>query len=195
MNIMYKLLFPLLLFSLAFAAPHQIAAQSKTAPPAGAIATNSTDRFVLRDGAVVLVQGSRSSPLTKNVVLSNGTKINYKSGIVEFTTGKKTTLREGDYVQMNGDIVYATPASAAAARGDNSVPATAQYNKYVERGTTATSTTISATPVSEELTGLLTRKIQLLNQKISLMAPNPANQAALDKLNQQLETLDAQINR
>ena len=195
MNIMYKLLSPLLLFSLVSIIPHQIAAQSKTAPSTGAIATNTADRFVLRDGAVVLVQGSRSSSLSKNVVLSNGTKINYKNGIVEFATGKKTTLREGDYVKMNGDIVYATPASAAAARGDNSVPATAQYNPYVERGKTATSTTVAATPVSEELTGLLTRKIQLLNQKISLMTPNPANQAALDKLNQQLETLDARINR
>jgi hypothetical protein len=192
---MHKLLFLLLLFSSALTTPHQIAAQSKTTPPARAIATNPTDRFVLRDGAVVLMQGSRLSPLSKNMVLSNGTKINYKSGIVEFATGKKTTLREGDYVKMNGDIVYATPASAAAARGDNSVPATAQYNKYVERGTTATSATVAATPVSEELTGLLTRKIQLLNQKINLMTPNPTNQAAVDKLNQQLEALDAQINR
>lgn len=191
---MYKLLFLLPFFFLSLTAPYQIAAQSKTTPPIGAVATNPSDRFVLRDGAVVLVQGNRSSPLSKNVVLSNGTKINYKSGIVEFTTGKKTTLREGDYVKMSGDIVYATPASAAAARGDNSVPATAQYSKYVERGT-ATSTAVAATPVAEELTGLLTRKIQLLNQKISLMTPNPANQAALDKLNKQLETLDAQINR
>jgi hypothetical protein len=179
---------------LIFGCSYQLAAQSKTTPPAGAVAANATDRFVMSDGTVLLMQGGRSNPLSKNVVLSNGTKINYKSGIVEFTTGKKTTLREGDYVKMNGDIVYATPASAAAARGDNSVPATAQYDKYVERGTTATSTTVSGTPVSEELTALLTRKIQLLNQKISLMTPNPANQAAVDKLNQQLGALDAQIN-
>jgi len=192
---MYKLLPLLLLFAFLSLAPRQVAAQSKIAPSAGAIAANSKDRFVMQDGTLMLVQGNRSSPLSKNVVLSNGTKINYKNGIVEFTTGKKTTLREGDYVKMNGDIVYATPASAAAARGDNSVPATAQYNQYIERGTTATSTAVSGTPVSEELTGLLTRKIQLLNQKISLMMPNPANQAALDKLNQQLKALDAQINR
>lgn len=192
---MCKLLSLLLLFAFPSLIPRQVAAQSKIAPSAGVIAANSSDRFVFQDGTLLLVQGTLSSPLSKNVVLSNGTKINYKSGIVEFTTGKKTTLREGDYVKMNGDIVYATPASAAAARGDNSVPATAQYNQYIERGTTATSTTVSGTPVSEELTGLLTRKIQLLNQKISLMTPNPANQAALDKLNQQLKTLDAQINR
>lgn len=149
----------------------------------------------MQDGAVVLVQGQRSTPLTKNVMLSNGTKINYKSGIVEFTTGKKTTLHEGDYVKMNGDLVFATPASAAAARGNTSVPSNAQFNTYVDRGTSPTSTKVSATPVAEELTGLLTRKIQLLNEKISLMTPNPANQAALDNVNQQIKSLDAQIGR
>ncbi|WP_375434780.1 DUF6799 domain-containing protein [uncultured Hymenobacter sp.] len=195
MNIPLKRPLLLALFALILNTPHQIIAQSKTTPPAEAIAAHSTDRFLMQDGTVLLMQGNRSELLSRNVVLPNGTKINYKSGIVEFTTGKKTTLREGDYVKMNGDIVYATPASAAAARGDNSVPATAQYNKYVERGTTATSTSVSATPVSEELPALLTRKIQLLNEKISLMTPNPANQAALNKLNRQLETLDGQINR
>ena len=195
MNILHKLPLLLLLLVSAWSAPRKLAAQAKIAPPAGAVAANSTDRFVMRNGSVLLMRGSRSELLSKNVVLANGTKINYKSGIVEFTTGKKTTLREGDYVKMNGDIVYATPASAAAARGDHSVPATAQYSKYIERNTTATSTTVSATPVAEELTALLARKIQLLNEKIRLMTPNPANQAALDKLNQQLETVDAQINR
>ena len=182
----------LLAISLFMGVAGQGAAQSKTAPPVGAVSASSSDRFLMQDGAVVLVQGRRPTPLTKNVVLANGTKINYKSGIVEFTTGKKTTLQEGDYVKMNGDIVFATPASAAAARGNNSVPATAQYDPYVQQTGTATSTTVAATPMEQQLTTLLTRKIELLNQKISLMTPN---QAALDKLNQQLQSLDAQIGR
>lgn len=191
---MKKLLFFLALNS-ALGVANQAAAQSKTAPPAGTVEANSSDRFLMQNGAVVLVKGNRPTPLTKNVVLANGTKINYKSGIVEFVTGKKTTLQEGDYVKMNGDLVFATPASAAAARGDNSVPATAQYKPYVQQTGAATSTTVSATPMEQQLTTLLTRKIELLNQKISLMTPNPANQAALDKLNQQIQTLDAQIGR
>ncbi|WP_022823229.1 DUF6799 domain-containing protein [Hymenobacter norwichensis] len=192
---MKKLLFLLVLLGSTIGAASQAAAQTKTAPPIGAVEANSSDRFLMQDGAVVLVQGRRPTPLTKNVVLANGTKINYKSGIVEFVTGKKTTLQEGDYVKMNGDLVFATPASAAAARGNNSVPATAQYDPYVQQTGTATSTTVSATPMEQQLTTLLTRKIELLNQKISLMTPNPANQAALDKLNQQIKSLDAQIGR
>jgi len=191
-----KKLPPLLLLSaLSFGVDNEGMAQSKTAPPAGAVAADATDRFLMQDGTVVLMKGQRPTPLTKNVVLSNGTKLNYKNGIVEFATGKKTTLQEGDYVKMNGDLVFATPASAAAARGNSSVPATAQYSPYVQQGTTSISTTVLATPVADELTTLLTRKIQLLNEKISLMTPNPANQAALDKLNQQLQRLDAQIGR
>ena len=172
----------LLLLGLLPGPTHRAAAQAKTAPPAGAVATDPADRFLLQDGAVVLVRGRWPSPLTRNVVLANGTKINYKSGIVEFVTGKKTTLREGDYVKMNGDIVYATPASAAAARGDNSVPATARYDRFADGRQATIGTTVTATPVAGELTTLLTRKIQLLNQKIGLMRPNPANQAALDTL-------------
>lgn len=189
---MKKPAFLLLAACLAAAAPHAGFAQSKI-KPLGAVA--ATDQYLMQNAAVVLRQGARTTPLTRNVVLSNGTKVNYKSGIVEFPTGKKTTLREGDYVTAAGDIVFATPASAAAARGDNTTPADAKFTPYVEKSTTSTGTTITATATPNDLTSLLIRKIQLLNEKISLMTPNPANQAALDKLNQQLQALDAQIGR
>ncbi|AII50960.1 DUF6799 domain-containing protein [Hymenobacter sp. APR13] len=180
---------------LAVAAPHAGTAQTKTTPKTAAA---STDQYVMHDAEVLLRQGTRLTPLTKNVVLPNGTKVNYKSGIVEFPTGKKTTLREGDYVTSAGDIVFATPASAAAARGDNSVPAGAQYTPYVQKGAAPTApatTTVTAIGTPNDLTSLLTRKVQLLTEKISLMTPNPANQAAINSLNQQLQQLDAQIGR
>jgi hypothetical protein len=180
---------------LAVAAPHAGTAQTKTAPKTAAA---STDQYVMQDAEVLLRQGTRLTPLTKNVVLPNGTKVNYKSGIVEFPTGKKTTLREGDYVTSVGDIVFATPASAAAARGDNSVPASAQYTPYVQKGAAPTApatTTVTVIGTPNDLTSLLTRKVQLLTEKISLMTPNPANQAAINSLNQQLQQLDAQIGR
>ena len=190
---------PVALFTLlvAVAAPLSASAQTKTAPnPTGRVAANASDQYVMQKGEVVLRQNGRTVPLSKNVVLSNGTKVNYKSGIVEFPTGKKTTLREGDYVTIGGDVVFATPGSAAAARGDNSVPADAKFDQYLDRGTTPTSTTttvIGSQP--NDLTTLLSRKIQLLNDKINLMTPNPANQAAIDNLNKQIQSLDAQINR
>jgi hypothetical protein len=185
--------------AMAVAAPQRGCAQTKTAPkPTSATASASTDQYVMQNAEVMLRQGTRLTSLTKNVVLPNGTKVNYKSGIVEFPTGKKTTLREGDYVTTAGDVVFATPASAAAARGDSSVPAEAQYTPYVQKGTAPTApttTSVTAIGTPNDLTSLLTRKVQLLTEKINLMTPNPANQAAINSLNQQLQALDAQIGR
>lgn len=183
--------------ALMVAAPYGGTAQTKTAPKAAGT-TTSSDQYVMQNAEVMLRQGTRLTPLAKNVVLANGTKVNYKSGIVEFTTGKKTTLGEGDYVTAAGDIVFATPASAAAARGDNSVPANAQYTTYVQKGAASTApitTSVTAIGTPNDLTSLLTRKVQLLTEKINLMTPNPANQAAIKSLNQQIQALDAQIGR
>ncbi|WBA42133.1 DUF6799 domain-containing protein [Hymenobacter canadensis] len=184
---------------LMVAAPYCGTAQTKTAPKtAGATVPARSDQYVMQNAEVMLRQGTRLTPLTKNVVLPNGTKVNYKSGIVEFPTGKKTTLGEGDYVTTAGDIVFATPASAAAARGDNSVPTDSQYTTYVQKGaapTAPTTTSVTAIGTPNDLTSLLTRKVQLLTEKISLMTPNPANQTAINSLNQQLQALDAQIGR
>ncbi|MBC6988482.1 DUF6799 domain-containing protein [Hymenobacter sp. BT491] len=176
--------------------PLAAAAQSKTAPkPAGAVSANSTDQFLMKDGAVVLRQGTKITPLTKNVQLANGTKVNYKSGIVELPVGKMTTLREGDYVTMQGDIVFATPASAAAARGDNSVPATAQYQQYIDRDTPSSAAEMESrlTSLNSKIT-LMAQKIQLLNDKISLLSSGqrPANTTQID---QQLKALDQQLSQ
>ncbi|RZK29180.1 MAG: hypothetical protein EOO63_09625, partial [Hymenobacter sp.] len=107
--------------ALSFAAlPSQ--AQSGGAP----IRPNRNAQFVFRNGEVVQRLATQITPLTQNVRLPNGTKINVKSGIVEFPGGKITSLHEGDYINAEGGIVFSTPASAAAARGDNSVAANAK---------------------------------------------------------------------
>lgn len=172
------------------------AAQTKTTPTASA-PSSAPDRYLLQNGEVVLLKGGRAVALTKNPVLPNGTKINYKSAIVEFSTGKKTTLRDGDYVTLAGDIVFGTPGSAAQARNDNSVPADAKYEKYVLRGTAPASATAMEGRLSDvnKRISLMAQKIQLLNDKISLMTPQPANQTALDNLNQQIKSLDEQLRQ
>ncbi|RYU82133.1 DUF6799 domain-containing protein [Hymenobacter persicinus] len=182
----------------ALAAPLGAAAQSKTAPkPAGATEASSTDQFVMRDGEVVMRQGSTIKPLNKNVVLSDGTKINYKSGIVELPGGKKTTLKEGDYVTIKGEIVFATPGSAAAARGDNSVPAGAQYTTYVDRNmapASAADMDARLSSLNSRLT-LMARKIQLLNDKISLLSSATQRPADTSQLDQQIKALDEQLQQ
>lgn len=187
-------LLPALAFSLLTASLASAQTSSSTTV-AGPVATSPSDRFLLQNGEVVLVQGKRPTPLTKNVLLSNGTKINYKSGIVELPGGKITTLKEGDYVRPNGDIVFATPASAAQARGDNSVPAAAKFENYVDPRPAPATPAAMETRLSEMNTkiSLMAEKIQLLNQKISVLSSSsqrPADTAALDK---QIEAIDAKL--
>lgn len=172
-------------------------AQTTTAPkmPAGAKQTNSTDRFIMRNGQVVLMQGQSVTPLTKNVVLSNGTKINYKSGIVEVVEGKITTLKEGDFVRMNGDIVFATAGSAAQARNDASVAPDTKFNNYVD--TTPSPSSPAAmearlTTLNQKIS-LMGEKIQLLNQKISLMSSSTQRPADTSQLDQQIRALDEKL--
>jgi hypothetical protein len=172
-------------------------AKPKTAArPAGAIPAGAQDQFLMQNGAVVLRQGKKIKPLSQNVRLADGTKVNYKSGIVEFPNGKITTLQEDDYVTMQGDIVFATPASAAAARGDKSVPAGAKFNRYVEHG--AAPSAASAEPNATMLTNkvsLMEKKIQLLNEKIVLLSTAAKGSADTSQLDQQLRDVDEQLKQ
>ncbi len=95
-----------------------LAAQPGYAQSGGTpIRPNRNAQFVFRNGEVVQRLGTQITPLAQNVRLPNGTKINVKSGIVEFPGGKITSLHEGDYINAEGGIVFGTPASAAAAQG------------------------------------------------------------------------------
>ncbi|WP_045688317.1 DUF6799 domain-containing protein [Hymenobacter sp. AT01-02] len=169
-------------------------ATAQTATPAAATSVSS-ERYLMQNGQVVLMQGGRPSAISKNVVLRNGTKINYKSGIVELPGGKMTTLKEGDYVRPDGGIVFATPSSAAQARGDNSVPTSAQFDKYVDtRPTPNSSADVEArlTVLNNKIT-LMGEKIQLLNQKISLLSTNAQRPTDTSQLDQQIKDLDAKL--
>ncbi|MCB2377743.1 hypothetical protein LGH70_09135 [Hymenobacter sp. BT635] len=180
---------------LALAAPASALAQATPTRPAGAVVANSTDQFLMRDGEVVLRQGSTTKPLTQNVALADGTKINYKSGIVELPGGKKTTLREGDYVTMKGEIVFATPGSAASARG-TTAPAGAQYEPLVDRNSVPTTADMETrlSSLNSRIT-LMAQKIQLLNDKISLLSSGTQRPADTSQLDQQIKALDEQLRQ
>jgi hypothetical protein len=116
----------------AFGAGQQASAQGKSAPIAAA---GSVDGFVLHNRSVVLRMGAYSPKgkeqevaVSKEVVLTNGTKIDHKAGVVMYPDGRRVELKEGDFVAMNGDVkvastgqvisaiaaAEATPAAAAA---------------------------------------------------------------------------------
>lgn len=155
-----------------------------------AVRPNRNTQFLYLNGVVVQRLGNQTTPLTQNVRLPNGTKINVRSGIVELPTGKITTLRDGDYVNAEGGIVFGSPASAAAARGDTSVAANAKFDTYVHVGT-APARVLADAPTEREQ--LLMRKIELLSRKVTLLTqtnPNPPSTEAVDK---QLAEIDTQL--
>jgi hypothetical protein len=151
---------------------------------------NRNAQFVFRNGEVVQRLGTQITPLAQNVRLPNGTKINVKSGIVEFPGGKITSLHENDYINAEGGIVFGTPASAAAARGDNSVATDAKYDKYVQVGTAPTTITGDAPNEREQL---LMHKVELLNRKVALLQQTHTNLPNTEAVDKQLQELDAQL--
>ena len=168
-------------------APRRAAAQAGGFP----VQTTSRTQFVMTSGEVQRREGTQTTHLTQNVKLPNGVKINYKNGIVEMPAdklnpqGQKITLREGDYVRPDGGVVFATPASAASARGAAPTAPAAKYETYVQRGPGYADTAGQA--------ALLGKKVALLNQKIALLTqacPNAPDTKALDE---QLAKLDAEL--
>jgi hypothetical protein len=163
-------------------APHSAVAQDGGYP----VKTNRNTQFVFLNGEVVRRDGAVTAPLTQNVKLAGGTKINYKNGIIEAPDGKKVTLREGDYVKPDGGIVFVTPQSAAAARGET-VAADAKYTNYVEKGV--------ASPNASQQIYLLQRKVELLNEKVSVLSKNQSSQADTGLLDRQIGELDTQLQQ
>ena len=178
----------LLTAAMATAAPRFAAAQAGGFP----VQTTASTRFVMQNGEVVKRDGSQVTPLRQNVKLASGVKINYKNGIVEMpadklsASGKKITLREGDYVRADGGVVFATPGSAAAAREAAPAPPSATYEKYVQRG--------PGYAAPAQRVPLLTKKIELLNQKISLLSQGRSDLPDTKTIDVQLAELDAQLN-
>lgn len=184
-------------FLLVFAAAGLAIAPRMAAAQAGGFPVQTTSRtqFVLIDGEVVRREGSQTTPLTQNVKLPGGVKINYKNGIVEMPAdkispqGKKITLHEGDYVKPDGGVVFATPASAAAAQGKGIPPTTppdTKYDTYVQRGPGFLDPAMQVS--------LLNKKIELLKQKVQILSQGQTTTPSTKAIDDQLTQLDAQLN-
>jgi TolA-binding protein len=191
---MHRFIFLLLAVSCLATAPRYAAAQE------GASATKITARtqFVLKNGEVVQRDGNQLTPLTQNVRLANGVKINYRNGIVEmpadkvYPQGKRITLQEGDFVRPDGGIVFATPASATAARGDAAKAANATYEKYVQKGANYPGLVSQMAAPAPQLT-LLQKKVDLLNQKVTLLSQGRTDLPDTKAIDDELTQLDTQL--
>lgn len=171
------------------AAPRPAAAQQGGYP----VQTTAQTQFVYQNGAVVRRDGPRTRALTQNVRLANGTKINYKSGIVEFPGGKMTTLKEGDFVRPDGGVVFATPGSAAAARGDAPGPAKTSFNTYTLPAPAAPAPGQAQADALKLRLQLMQRKVELLNRKIAVLSQDQATARDTRQIDLDLTSLDAQL--
>ena len=187
---MKHLFFLTLTAAVLAAAPRLAAAQDGGYP----VQTTARTQFVFMNGEVMRRDGSQTTALAQNVKLTNGVKINYKNGIVEMPAdknhpkGKKITLREGDYVRADGGVVFATPASAAAARGAATAPATpagTKYETYVQRG--------PGYAAPEQQMQLMNKKIELLTQKVQLLSQGRTDLPSTKALDDQLAEVNAQL--
>lgn len=173
----------------ALAVPRGVAAQQG----GRTVQTTAQTQFMYLNGTVVRRDGSQTTPLTQNVRFPNGTKINYKSGIVEFPTGKLTTMKEGDFVRPDGGLVFATPGSAALARGDSSVPANALFVPYT---LPAPANPVDAKVQTDALqlrVQLMERKVELLNRKVASLSKGRAALPDARQIDLDLASLDAQL--
>jgi hypothetical protein len=88
--------------------------------PARLLAQNAssagfTSWFAVKGNALVVQTGSKATPLTKNVVLINGTRLDYQTRTASLPGGQKVTLREGDTVTLYGEVQQGAEAKAQAA--------------------------------------------------------------------------------
>lgn len=188
-----KPLAPALVLLAALLSAPAASAQTPKVPAENRFDLQNGDQFVMQNGAVVRRRVGQTTGLTQNVRLPNGTKVNVKSGIVELPTGKMVTLREGDYVKADGGVMFATPQSAAASRGETVSP-DAKYDPVLERGAAPSATDVDARLGDlNRRVELMAQKIQLLNQKISLLSQGNPKAPDTSQLDGQIKALDEQL--
>jgi hypothetical protein len=185
---MTRFFYSLLVAGSLAVAPRFVAAQDGGFP----VQTTARTQFLMQNGEVVRREGTKITPLTQNVKLAGGVKINYKNGIVEMpadkvnSPGKKITLRDGDYVRPDGGVVFATPGSAAASRGSAPTPPDAKFETYVQRGSGYASPDMQVS--------LLNKKVELLTQKVQLLSQGRTDLPDTKSIDDQLTQLNTQLN-
>ncbi|WP_417999861.1 DUF6799 domain-containing protein [Hymenobacter sedentarius] len=61
---------------------------------------------------MVLQTGNQSKPLSQDITLPNGVRVEYRTQSVVLTSGKRVVLQEGDMLAKAGLNIYETVAAA-----------------------------------------------------------------------------------
>ncbi|MCC3153922.1 hypothetical protein Q3A66_13840 [Hymenobacter sp. BT770] len=86
----------------------QAAAQTKSTEARGYIPW-----FKVQNQAMVLQTGNQSKPLSQDITLPNGVRVEYRTQSVVLTSGKRVVLQEGDMLSLTGDLLQKAPAPEA----------------------------------------------------------------------------------
>ncbi|MBD2722472.1 DUF6799 domain-containing protein [Hymenobacter armeniacus] len=70
--------------------------------------------FAMHNNTLVVQTGNKAKPLTKDVTLPNGTRVEYATQSVVLTDGKRVPMQEGDMLSLNGEFIRNQPAPPAA---------------------------------------------------------------------------------
>ena len=63
----------------------------------------SHDGIMMKNGKMMVMENGQTSPLTEDRTLSNGTVV-MSNGTVKMSDGTTSTLKEGEYVNMDGTM-------------------------------------------------------------------------------------------
>lgn len=113
--------------------------------------------FSVQNHTMVVVTGSKTKPLGKDVTLPNGTRIEYRTQSILLTSGKRVPMQEGDLLSLNGEFVQkkSAPAEVAAQPAPVVTPAPAVAPAPVASPAPAAFTYRPEAPVNGTLRGVV----------------------------------------
>jgi hypothetical protein len=88
-------------------------------------------------------------------------------------------------VRADGGLVFATPGSAAAARGEAPAGTKGEFDPYIQRGPGY------ADPAMQ--VSLLNKKVELLNQKVRVLSQGRTDLPDTKSIDDQLAQVNAQL--
>ena len=79
------------------------------------------DGVMMKEGKMMVMKNGQTMALTQDMILANGTTI-MANGTVKMKDGTTTTLKEGDYVKMDGTMGNMMKMKKDNMSKDNSMP-------------------------------------------------------------------------
>ncbi|MBO2008014.1 DUF6799 domain-containing protein [Hymenobacter negativus] len=81
--------------------------------------------FTVQNKALVVQTGNKAKPLTQDVALPNGVRLEYRTQSVLLTNGTRVHMQEGDLLSLNGEYVPKNPPAESAATTEATAPSVA----------------------------------------------------------------------